>query len=107
LLSKVTKACEMNVYDRPWTKTRFFNEEPKCSVSVAPRALGGWKDASAEDDDVKEVASWSAVQLTNIMNSYFEKFEVKNVQKQVVNGINYKFTLELLINGKVSLLNAI
>jgi hypothetical protein len=89
----------MSVIDQPWTKTREFFAAPKCTVAQ-PKALGGWQQSEV-DDQVKNIASWSASQLSGFMNEYFQDFQIKNVQKQVVSGINYKFTLELLINGQV------
>jgi hypothetical protein len=90
----------MNVYDQAWTNTRFLSKQPECSV--APRALGGWKDASADDSNVKEIASWSAAQLALSNNQSHEVIQIQNVKAQVVNGINYKFDLVLIVDGKVS-----
>jgi hypothetical protein len=62
---------------------------------------GGWNDAQV-DDSIKEIAQWSAAQLGSLTQEKHQVVEIKNVQTQVVSGIKYKFTLELLVDGKVS-----
>ncbi len=65
-----------------------------------PRALvGGWTQQTAVTDDVMDLARWTTSQLsgyTGIQGDH-SVMSVRNVQTQIVNGVNYKFTIDVLI----------
>jgi hypothetical protein len=71
-------------------------------------SFGGWEQGTVAE--VQDLALWSTQQLAGL--SGFEgEYTIqtpKNVQKQVVNGINYKFTLDVVVryaDGKYTVFN--
>lgn len=95
------KSCEMYIFDQPWTNTRKFVEAPVCTQQPFARVAGGWTQVNAITDEVMTVARMSAKQMTSQLGleGQFNVNRISNVQKQVVNGINYKFTVEYLIQS--------
>lgn len=69
-----------------------------CScLSSATGILGGWKDVDVNDDDVKEVAKGAVELLSARSNSMYKSklVTLKSAQVQLVNGLLYKFTLDV------------
>ena len=72
-------------------------------VFVAAQAspLGGWTEQTAITDEVMDVARWTTSQLagyTGIEGDH-TVMTVRNLKTQIVNGINYSFTLDVLVSG--------
>ena len=70
------------------------------AVCVAQALPGGWNPQSAITQQVLDIARWSTNNLaeaTNVAGTYTQ-LTIRNLQTQVVNGINYKFTLDVLLN---------
>lgn len=64
-------------------------------------AVGGFQSA-AVTDDVLAIARWTSSQLsgyTNIAGDH-TVMTVRNLKTQVVSGVNYRFTLDVLIQGE-------
>ena len=88
------------VNEQEWTETRTL-VSAKCAANPQnPRALvGGWTEQTAVTDDVMDLARWTTSQLsgyTGIQGDH-SVMSVRNVQTQIVNGVNYKFTIDVLI----------
>jgi hypothetical protein len=94
----IEKVCELNIYDQSWTNTREFTEQPNCYATKP--IIAGWEPTEVTDK-VNKLAEWATSQLGN---SEFTQTNVKNLYTQLVNGMNYKFDLELIKDGKVSLI---
>lgn len=93
------KSCDMTVFDQSWTNTRYFIEAPVCKSTSSPinRSLGGWKEQTAVTDDVMDLARWSTAQLSPYTNGLDHTIvTVRNIKTQVVAGMNYKFTLDVV-----------
>lgn len=61
-------------------------------------AVGGYQPATVTDEFMS-LARWSASQMssyTEVLGDH-NLMTVRNLMTQVVNGINYKFTIDLLI----------
>ncbi|RMZ93640.1 hypothetical protein BpHYR1_045171 [Brachionus plicatilis] len=61
-------------------------------------AVGGYQPATATDEFMS-LARWSANQMssyTGVLGQH-NLMTVRNLMTQVVNGINYKFTIDLLV----------
>lgn len=72
-------------------------------VLVAAQAanIGGWTEQTAITDEVMDIARWTTSQLssyTGIQGDH-SVMTVKNLKTQIVNGINYSFTLDVLVSG--------
>lgn len=94
---KVTKVCEMSVFDQPWTKTRNFFEAPVCRASRT--IVGGYVDTTVNEKAL-DLASWFAVQMSTLSATHTVT-QVTNFQQQLVNGMNYKFNVNMMVNNKV------
>jgi hypothetical protein len=103
---QITKSCEMNVFDQVWTGIRKMNEEPKCSAATL---VGGYVPQTEVSAEAMEVAKWASAELAARANAMLgataAKYPilhsvktVKNLRTQVVAGINYKFTLEVMVS---------
>jgi hypothetical protein len=96
------KSCEIFINDQPWAQTRTFVDAPVCKNTVK-RDLQPeeWTAQTAITDVVMNLARWSAAQLSAYTGIKGEHtvMTVKNVQTQFWAGINYKFTLDVLINN--------
>lgn len=69
------------------------------ATQALPSSIGGWTEQTAITDKVMDIARWTTSQLsgfTGIQGDH-SVMTVRNVQTQVVNGINYKFTVDVLI----------
>lgn len=70
------------------------------SLCVATQAftMGGYQPATVTDD-VLSLAKWSASQLSGFTNLEGEHtvMTVRNLKIQIVNGVNYQFTVDLLV----------
>jgi hypothetical protein len=69
------------------------------ATQASPSSIGGWTEQTAITDKVMDLARWTTSQLsgfTGIQGDH-SVMTVRNVQTQVVNGINYKFTIDVLI----------
>jgi hypothetical protein len=69
-----------------------------CTVLAAP---GGWTDQTSITDDISNIAKWSMSQLSAYTGVEGEHnlMQISNVQTQVVSGINYKMTVDVLIQS--------
>lgn len=66
-------------------------------LSVASAALvGGWNQGS--QSDVEHLTAWCTRQLSQFsgLEGYYTIRTARNVRFQVVNGINYKFDLDVV-----------
>lgn len=92
------RSCDLHIFDQPWTQTRNFVEAPVCRNQNV-RMAGSWVPVNAITDEIMDVARMSAKQMTSQLGSIgqYNVNRISNVQRQVVNGINYKFTVEYLI----------
>jgi hypothetical protein len=92
------QSCDLAIYEQAWSNTRKFIEAPVCKTQQN-KANGGWQQGSIAE--VQDLALWSVQQFAGL--SGFEgEYTIqtpKNVQKQVVNGVNYKFTLDVVVRG--------
>lgn len=115
-----TLACDVTIFDQSWTSTRKLTES-KCfpvggsvktkrhdagppghvhTVAEPEKTLSGaFESANVDDADVKEMATFAAVALSSTNSSPLKVVKVHKVQKQVVAGMNYKMTLELIGEG--------
>jgi hypothetical protein len=62
-------------------------------------AVGGYEPQTAITDKVMEIARWTTANLaqyTNVQGTY-TTLTVRNLRTQVVSGINYRFTLDVLL----------
>ncbi|CAF0811075.1 unnamed protein product [Brachionus calyciflorus] len=70
------------------------------SLCVATQAftMGGYQPATVTDE-VLSLAKWSASQLSGFTNLEGEHsvMTVRNLKIQIVNGVNYQFTVDLLV----------
>ena len=69
------------------------------AIVAATQALpGGWSEQTAITDDVMDLARWttSMLSLYNKGNKY-TIMTVKNVKTQVVLGMNYMFTIDVVV----------
>ena len=69
------------------------------ATQAVPSSIGGWTEQTAITDKVMDLARWTTSQLsgyTGIQGDH-SVMSVRNVQTQVVNGINYKFTVDVLV----------
>jgi hypothetical protein len=90
----------MFINEQTWTNTRKFVEAPVCK-SQQTRA-GGWVPVKDVTDEILDVARLSVDLMTTQMGLVGIENNVNrllNVQRQVVNGINYKFTVEYIVRG--------
>lgn len=65
-------------------------------------AITGGYQPSAVTDDVLQIAKWTASQLsgyTNIQGDH-TVMTVRNLKTQVVAGVNYRFTLDVLVQAE-------
>ena len=62
-------------------------------------AIGGFQPQSAITDEVLDLARWSAAQMSAYteLEGEHNVMTVRNLKTQVVNGINYQFTIDLLV----------
>lgn len=65
-----------------------------------PEMTGGWSSQTVIDDHIMDLARWTSSQLSGYTGVQGEHnvMTVRNVQTQVVDGVNYKFTLDVLIH---------
>lgn len=66
-----------------------------------PEMAGGWTSQTTIDDHIMDLARWTTSQLsgyTGIQGDH-NVMTVRNVQTQIVSGVNYKFTVDVLIHG--------
>lgn len=93
------KSCDLYIYDQPHTNTRKFVKAPVCYQQQNTRIAGGWVAVNTITDEVMDVARISAKQMSSQLGleGNFNVNRISNIQRQVVNGINYKFTVEYLI----------
>ena len=69
------------------------------AIVAATQALGGWKEQTVITDDIMDLARWSASQLSQYTNGNDHTImTVKNLKTQTVNGMNYKFTLDVVVS---------
>jgi len=69
------------------------------ATQASPSSIGGWTEQTAITDKVMDLARWTTSQLsgfTGIQGDH-SVMTVRNVQTQVVNGINFKFTVDVLV----------
>jgi len=100
------KTCTLSVFDQEWTGIRKFYAEPQCSESRSD-LFGGYVPQNEVTAEALEVAKWASAELASMANANNQASQfpilhtvrtVKNLRTQVVNGINYKFTLELMVS---------
>lgn len=95
------RSCEISIYEQPSANLIKFAETPVCRVDqVRDAAPGSWESVSSVTDEVLQAARLSA----KVLNSQAGTQEhivtvVKNIKKQVVNGINYDFTVDFVVNN--------
>jgi hypothetical protein len=66
------------------------------SASLHGRQVGGYSSANLQDDDVKEMADFATRAISTTGKSGPSTLiRIVKAEKQVVAGMNYKFTLEL------------
>jgi hypothetical protein len=94
------KSCNLYIFDQPWTNTRNFVEAPVCSAQQQ-KQTGGWTQVTQVTDDILEVAQLTAKAMTSQLGFAGEHnvVKVENVQRQIVAGVNYKFTIEYLVSN--------
>ena len=69
------------------------------AIVAATQASGGWNEQAIVTDDIMDLARWSASQLSQYTNGKDHTImTVKNLKTQVVNGMNYKFTLDVVVS---------
>jgi hypothetical protein len=70
------------------------------AVCVAQAQIaGGWVSQTAITEDAMDIARWSTSNLaaqTNA-NGFYTMMSIRNLKTQVVSGINYKFTLDVIL----------
>jgi hypothetical protein len=68
-------------------------------VAVSQQALvGGYADQTVISDDVMDLARWTMSQLSSYTNGVDHTLmTVKNLKTQLVNGVNYKFSLDVVV----------
>jgi hypothetical protein len=101
---------------KAWQSTNqiSFIEEPTCQDSAVNKAVdgwtGGWTQQDTVTDDVMSLARWATSQLstyTGVQGTH-TVMSARNVQTQIVAGVNYKFTLDVVANdaetGKYSVI---
>lgn len=96
------KSCEIAINDNPSTQTRVFLSAPVCTKNPISRIAGGWTPVNAITDEIMNVARISAKQMNTQLGSAGEwnVNKVYNVQRQIVNGVNYKYTVEYLFSAQ-------
>jgi hypothetical protein len=87
----------MFIFEQTWSKTRQFVEAPVCKTQQ--KRAGGWISVDAITDEVMDMARLSAKQMSTQLGLVgdYNVHSISNVRRQVVNGINYKFTVEYLV----------
>lgn len=74
-------------------------------ATVYSIGVGGITKQETVPDKVLEIADWCTAQMTTLMNqkeAVFRELRVRDVTTQVVAGVNYRFTIDYLVevNGK-------
>jgi hypothetical protein len=69
------------------------------AIVAAAQAVGGWTAQTAVTDDIMDLARWTTSQLSEYTNGLDHTImTVKNIKTQVVSGMNYKFTLDVVVS---------
>ena len=59
----------------------------------------GWTEQAAVTDEIMDLARWTSSQLSQYTNGLDHTImTVKNIKTQVVSGMNYKFTLDVVVS---------
>ena len=88
------------VNKQEWANTNTLLSAQCAANPQYPKSLiGGWTEQTAITDSIMEIARWTTSQLSGFtgIKGDHSVMTVRNVQTQVVNGINYKFTVDVLI----------
>ena len=68
------------------------------AIITIANAVGGWTEQIVITEEVMELARWSTSQLSQHTNGIDHTImTVKNLKTQNANGINYKFTLDIVV----------
>ena len=61
--------------------------------------LGGYQAQTQINDNVIELAKWAAINLPQYtkVNGEYSVLTIRDLRTQVVSGINYKFTIDVLL----------
>jgi hypothetical protein len=61
--------------------------------------LGGYQAQTQIDENAMEIAKWATVNLPEYtkVNGEYSLLTIRDLRTQVVSGMNYKFTLDLLL----------
>jgi len=74
-----------------------------CKEEPAPAeqpVAGGFSTASVSDEEVKTAAAFAVAAQTDIAKTAITLVSITSAEAQVVAGMNYRLTLEVLIDGK-------
>jgi len=75
-------------------------EPSKTPIRPARQIPGAYNDVKVDDDDVKDIANFAALQLaTNTNSGPVSVIKIDSAEKQIVAGTNYKLTLHLEKKG--------
>jgi len=89
------------VNEQTWTNTRTLLSAQCAANPQYPKRdlIGGFTEQTAVTDNVMDIARWTTSQLSSYtgIEGDHSVMSVRNVQTQVVNGINYKFTVDVLV----------
>jgi hypothetical protein len=88
------------VNKQEWANTNTLLSAQCAANPQYPKSLiGGWTEQTAITDSIMEIARWTTSQLSGFtgIKGDHSVMTVRNVQTQVVNGINYKFTVDVLV----------
>jgi len=97
----ITKTCQMSILDQPWLGVRSYTKNPVCFELENGRApiSGGFEQQKEVSEDAIGVAEWAADMMTTSLGVTHSVIEVTNLRTQVVHGMNYKFVLEMSVDG--------
>lgn len=80
------------------------NEE---TPPTEPPLAGGFSEASVSDQEVKAAADFAVAAQAAVEKKKIELVSITAAQTQVVAGMNYKLTLEVLVDGKKQTVEAL
>lgn len=75
--------------------------------STEPPLAGGFSEASVSDQEVKAAADFAVSAQAAVEKKKIELLSITAAEAQVVAGMNYKLTLEVLVEGKKQTVEAI
>ena len=70
------------------------------AIVAATQANGHWQTVDQVTEDFMDMARWSTTQLAEYTNGVDHTvMTVKNMKRQIVAGVNYMFTLDVIVTS--------